>query len=235
MALSDGPILDAQAGRGDVRLGAHRRAGRGQQRERPGHARLPARVQPAQARLRRRDVRPGAALRARDPGPRRPAGPGPHRPADGRPAPDHGRAHLGPLAVRAVPALRRSSSATTARRGPAPGRRTPWRARPSRSSDGWRPTARSRRSRPWSSRCSGSSGPGWSIADRPAPRAAGAGAAGHVRRRWRPTGPGRGRRVNARRRCRPRRRDPRAGRLGRRQPGPGRGLRGLARRRPDRR
>ncbi len=75
-----GPVRRAHPGcpgrRRDVRQRAHRGPGRGQQRERPGHARLPARVQPAQARLRRRDVRPGAALRARDQGRRRPAGRG---------------------------------------------------------------------------------------------------------------------------------------------------------------
>ena len=42
-----------------------------------------------------RDIRPD----------RRPAGRRPHRPADGRPAPDHGRAHDGPLAGGALPAL----------------------------------------------------------------------------------------------------------------------------------
>ena len=65
MALSDGPILDAQAGAetfGSALIaalaGVNSVSG-------PGHARLPARLQPAQARLRRRDVRPGAALRPR--------------------------------------------------------------------------------------------------------------------------------------------------------------------------
>ena len=65
MALSDGPILDAQAGAetfGSALIAAL--AGR-QLRVRPRDARLPARVQPAQARVRRRDVRPGAALRPR--------------------------------------------------------------------------------------------------------------------------------------------------------------------------
>ena len=65
MALSDGPILDAQAGAetfGSALIAAL--AGR-QFRVRPRDARLPAGVQPAEARLRRRDVRPGAPLRPR--------------------------------------------------------------------------------------------------------------------------------------------------------------------------
>ena len=49
-------------------------------------------LQPAEAGLRRRDVRPGAALRARVPARGRSSDTGPDRPADGRPAPDHGPA-----------------------------------------------------------------------------------------------------------------------------------------------
>ena len=59
--------------RRDVRQRADRGAGRGQFGVRPRDARLPAGVQPAEARLRRRDVRPGAALRARRQAARRPA------------------------------------------------------------------------------------------------------------------------------------------------------------------
>ena len=65
MALSDAKVLDAQAGAetfGSALLAAL--AGR-QLGVRPGDARLPPRVQPAQARLRRRDVRPGPPLRPR--------------------------------------------------------------------------------------------------------------------------------------------------------------------------
>ena len=47
----------------------------------------------------------------------RPADDRPRPPADERPAPDHGRAHARALARRAVPAARRSSTATTARTG----------------------------------------------------------------------------------------------------------------------
>ena len=106
MALSDGPILDAQAGAetfGSALIaalaGVNSVSG-------PGDARLPARVQPAEARLRRRDVRPGIALRPRGDAPRRPAGRRARRPPPRRPAPDHGRAHDRPLADRAVPAER---------------------------------------------------------------------------------------------------------------------------------
>ena len=68
MALSDGPILDAQAGAetfGSALIAALAGVNSVQ---RPRDARLPARVQPAQARVRRRDVRAGAALRARGQG-----------------------------------------------------------------------------------------------------------------------------------------------------------------------
>ena len=92
-------------GRRDVRERAPRRARRGQLGERPGDARLRPRLQPGQARVRRRGVRPGAPLRARDRAARRPADDRPRPPADERPAPDHGRAHARALARRAVPAL----------------------------------------------------------------------------------------------------------------------------------
>ena len=72
-----GPVRRAdprRAGRGrDLRLRADRGAGRGELGSGAGDARLPARVQPAEARVRRRDVRAGAALRARSPGRGRPA------------------------------------------------------------------------------------------------------------------------------------------------------------------
>ena len=74
MALSDGPILDAQAGAETFGSALIAALAGVNSRQRPGHARLPAGVQPAQARLRQRDVRPGAALRARDQADRRPAG-----------------------------------------------------------------------------------------------------------------------------------------------------------------
>ena len=60
--------------RRDVRVGAARGPRRREQRQRPGDARLPARLLAAEARLRRRDVRPGAPFRARGPRARRPAG-----------------------------------------------------------------------------------------------------------------------------------------------------------------
>ena len=104
MALSDGPILDAQAGAETFGSALIAALAGVNSVSRAGHARLPARLQPAQARLRRRDVRPGAALRPRRPAPRRPAGDRADRPADGRPAPDHGPAHDDALADRAVPA-----------------------------------------------------------------------------------------------------------------------------------
>ena len=123
MALSDGPILDAQAGAetfGSALIAAL--AGR-QLGVRARDARLPARVQPAQARLRRRDVRPGAALRPRGQAARRPAGRRADRPADGRPAPDHGRRTRRPTGRPSSTCRARSSIATTARRGCGSGRK----------------------------------------------------------------------------------------------------------------
>ena len=64
--------------RGDVRQRAHRGARRRELGVRARDARLPAGVQPAQARLRRRDVRPGAPVRARDRAEGRPADRRPH-------------------------------------------------------------------------------------------------------------------------------------------------------------
>ena len=100
MALSDGPVLDAQAGAETFGGGADRGARRRQHRVGPGMLdfllvfSLPKLVFDDEL------VRPGAALRARGAAGRRPAGARAGRPPDGRPAPDHGAAHDGALAER---------------------------------------------------------------------------------------------------------------------------------------
>ena len=65
MALSDGPILDAQAGAETFGSALIAALSGVNSVSRARDARLPPRLQPAEARLRRRDVRPGAALRPR--------------------------------------------------------------------------------------------------------------------------------------------------------------------------
>ena len=106
MALSDGPILDAQAGA--ETFGSALIAALAGVNSVSGPGMLDFLLVFSLPKLVFDDEMCGQALRfVREVVPaRRPAGQRPRRPADGRPAPDHGRPHDRPLADRALPAER---------------------------------------------------------------------------------------------------------------------------------
>ena len=159
MALSDGPILDAQAGA--ETFGSALIAALAGVNSVSGPGMLDFLLVFSLPKLVFDDemCAPGAALRARDRAEGRPAGRAAHRPAHGRPAPDHGRAHDGALADRAVPAVRdrRSRQPRELAQGRRQGHVRSGRAR--RSTAGWPPIGRLRRIRPSTPSCAGSSRP----------------------------------------------------------------------------
>ena len=193
MALSDGPILDAQAGA--ETFGSALIAALAGVNSVSGPGMLDFLLVFSLPKLVFDDEMCGQALRfvrevkPLDDLPGRRA----DRPADGRPAPDHGAPTRWPTGRRSSTCRARSSIATTARRGRARAPRTPTSARARRSTAGWPPTSRSRPTRPSTRSCARSSAPGCldqtepardpRRAANPSPVAAGVGERRHNRRR----------------------------------------------------
>ena len=162
MALSDGPILDAQAGA--ETFGSALLAALAGVNSVSGPGMLDFLLVFSLPKLVFDDEMCGQALRfVREVAPRgRPAGDRADRPADGRPAPDHGRPHdrrTGrPSCTCRARVVDRDNREAWMRAG-AP---TPTSGRATRSTGGSPPTASWRPTRPSMPSCARSSGPGWS-------------------------------------------------------------------------